>query len=135
MKSKILPVIAGLLFLSSLSVHAEETLVQSVMNSCKSDIESYCSKVTLGEGRLLACFYAHEDKLSTDCQYGLYKAVATLEEAVNAFKYIAISCEADITKHCGDIQPGEGRVLMCLKEKQKSVSDSCGKALDEVEIE
>jgi len=133
-KSLLLPLLA-LAFSGAVPAQAEDDLVQGVLDSCKSDIESYCSQVTLGDGRLLACFYAHEDKLSTDCQYGLYKAAATLEQVVTAFKYVAASCEADIATHCGDTQPGDGRLLLCLKEKQKDVSEGCAKALDEIEVE
>lgn len=135
MNNVFLAFLASISLFASLNAQAEESLAQATMDACKSDIEKYCSKVTLGEGRLLACFYAHEDKLSTECQLGLYEAAATLDAAVNVFNNIAVSCKTDIADHCGDIKPGEGRILMCLKEKEKSVTEKCGKALSDVEIE
>jgi hypothetical protein len=68
-------------------------------------------QVSLGEGRLLACFYAHEDKLSGQCQYALYSASAQLEQAVSALDYLATQCRDDILKLCAEVQVGEGRVL------------------------
>ncbi len=38
------------------------------------DLETYCKNVTPGEQRILACLYAHEDKLSGRCVYALYNA-------------------------------------------------------------
>jgi hypothetical protein len=40
---------------------AQESIVDKVTTACEPEIKAYCSQVTLGEGRLLACFYAHED--------------------------------------------------------------------------
>ena len=46
---------------------ALEDLVKSVQEGCKKELESYCKEVTPGEGRVLACLYAYEDKLSGRC--------------------------------------------------------------------
>ena len=61
------------------SAPAGQSLIETVANGCKVEIETYCSQVTPGEGRILACLYAHEDKLSAKCEYALYDAAAQLE--------------------------------------------------------
>jgi len=43
---------------------AQQSLVQGAAEGCKKEIETYCKGVTPGEGRILACLYAYEDKLS-----------------------------------------------------------------------
>jgi hypothetical protein len=103
-----------------------------VQKGCVVEIEKYCSQVTLGEGRLLACFYAHEDKLSGQCQYALYSAAATLEHAVSALNYVAGQCQDDIVANCAGVQLGEGRILSCLKANADSVSAECKAAVAEV---
>ena len=116
-------------FLSlSSAAWAEESIEGAVMKACKTEIDSYCKNVTLGEGRLLACFYAHEDKLSGECSFTLYKAA----QITAAFTYVAQSCEMDIKTLCSNVKPGEGRIVGCLDKNASSISAQCTKALKEV---
>lgn len=132
MKSRV-PVLAaaGLLLGFSASLSAQDP-VSTVVKGCETEITQYCSQVSPGDGRLLACFYAHEDKLSGQCQYALYTAAAQLEDAVNALNYVATECRDDILAHCADVQVGEGRVLECLDANAEAVSDSCKQAISDV---
>ena len=113
------------------SVFAQDP-VATVETGCAAEIENYCSRVTIGEGRLLACFYAHEDKLSGQCQYALYTASAELEHAVSALNYVAGQCQADIVKLCATVQAGEGRILECLDSQKETVSAPCKQAVADV---
>lgn len=114
---------------------AEEDVVTQVLQACQPEIEAYCSQVTGGDGHLLACFYAHEDKLSGSCNWALYQASAALEELVSAIAYVASQCEADLLEFCGEVQMGEGRVGVCLLEHEEEVSPDCRKAMSDVELE
>jgi hypothetical protein len=109
-----------------------QDIVSDVQKGCGAEIEKYFSQVTQGEGRLLACFYAHEDKLSGQCGFALYKAAAQLEHAVSALNYVAGQCEDDILAHCAEVQLGEGRVKQCLEANADSVSPACKAAIAEV---
>ena len=113
------------------TVYAQD-IVSTVQTGCGAEIEQFCSQVTLGEGRLLACFYAHEDKLSGQCQYALYTASAQLEHAVSALNYVAGQCSNDILTHCESVQAGEGRILECLEAKGEAVSAPCRQAIGDV---
>jgi hypothetical protein len=108
---------------------SEETLIDTVANGCKTEISTYCKSVTPGEGRMLACLYAHEDKLSGQCEYALYDASARLERAVTALNFAAQECEADITTLCKSVAAGEGRLLQCLEKNEAKVSKRCKDAL------
>ena len=130
LKSSIVSAIAVLLSLSG-TVSAQG-IVETVEQGCATEITTYCSQVSPGEGRLLACFYAHEDKLSGQCQYALYSASAQLDQAVSALDYLATQCRDDILKLCGGVQVGEGRVLDCLKSNSASVSAACNQAVGDV---
>ncbi len=46
---------------------SEQLSAQSIFESCAKDLEVYCSQVTPGDGRISACIYAHEDKVSDEC--------------------------------------------------------------------
>lgn len=114
------------------NVAAEEDLVKIVADGCKMEIEKYCGQVTPGQGRILACLYAHGDKLSAKCEYALYDAAVQLERAVAALTYVANECDGDLEKFCGSIAPGEGRLLDCLEKHDKQVSGRCKQALKDV---
>ena len=74
-RSALYSLIAMFVLLSA-PVHATDSIIESVARGCEKELTSYCSNVTPGEGRILACMYAHEDKLSGMCEYALYDAAA-----------------------------------------------------------
>jgi hypothetical protein len=111
---------------------ADTDLVKIVSDGCKQEIDTYCKTVTPGEGRILACLYAHSEKLSNRCEYALYDAAAQLERAVAALTYVANECDDDLEKFCSSVTPGEGRLLQCLEKNEKKVSDRCKSALKDV---
>jgi hypothetical protein len=104
-------------------------LIDSVKTGCEKELKTYCSDVTPGEGRVLACLYAREDKLSGRCEYALYDAAAQLERAVQALTYVANECGDDLKANCAGIKPGEGRLLQCLNKNDAKVSKRCKQAL------
>ena len=108
---------------------AQDSLLEYVVNSCEADITQYCSQVTPGEGRLLHCAAAHEDKLSGECSYALYQAASLLEQLSVAIAYVAKSCETEIKTLCSDVKAGEGRILSCLEGNGEALGDACKKAL------
>ena len=128
----VVAIILAFLTLLVNGVAAEQDLVQTVAEGCKTEMESYCTKVTPGQGRILACLYAHGDKLSAKCEYALFDAAVQLERAVAAMGYVANECDADLDKFCGSVEVGEGRLLQCLEKNDKQVSGRCKAALKEV---
>jgi hypothetical protein len=131
-QTRIFLVSLAVLLLGFTGVNAGQGLVETVANGCKIEIEKYCSQVTPGQGRILACLYAHEDKLSAKCEYALYDAAAQLERAVAALSYVANECNEDLDKYCESIEPGKGRLLDCLDKHDKQVSKRCKQAIKDV---
>ncbi len=113
-------------------VWAQQGLIETVANGCKAELEKYCSNVTPGEGRMLACLYAHGDKLSGRCEYALYDAASRLERAVAALSYAVNECSADLKQYCGSVAAGEGRLLECLQKNDSKVSQRCKQARKDV---
>jgi hypothetical protein len=112
-----------------------QDLVKSVKDGCNTELETYCKDVTPGEGRVLACLYAREDKLSGRCEYALYDASVQLERAVGALTYVANECNADLEKYCAAITPGEGRLAACLKKNEKTLSERCQQAMKDIKLD
>ena len=121
---------AALLF--ACSAGAEQSLVESVANGCKTEIETYCKDVSPGEARVLACLYAYNDKLSGKCEYALFDAAVQLERAVAALSYVVNECADDLIQFCRDVPAGEGRLLKCLEKNDRKVSSRCKEAIKEV---
>jgi Cysteine rich repeat len=107
-------------------------LGEQVLEGCNTELARFCAEVTPGEGRLLACLYAHGDKLSGQCDYALYNAAARLERAIDAMTYVASECRAELETHCAEVEVGEGRVAQCLKDHASELGPGCDQALTEV---
>ena len=111
------------------------SLGDQVKEGCKAELDSHCKDVTPGEGRLLACLYAYEDKLSSRCDYALYDASVRLERAVAALSHGATECKADINKHCANVQAGEGRIIDCLKKHEDKLTKRCRQAMKDIGLD
>ena len=115
--------------LLSITAQAEDmTMKEYLQEACKEDIKNYCSNVTPGEGRLLACAAAHEDKLSGQCSYALYQAAETLDALANTINSIATECSNEIQTLCGNVKAGEGRIRTCLDNNSDKLSGQCDTA-------
>jgi len=121
--------IIGVALLFGGAASAAEGLIETVAKGCDKEIKTYCKDVSPGEGRVLACLYAHEDKLTGQCEYALYDAAVRLQRAITALAYVANECEADLRAFCSDIQPGGGRLLDCIDKNSAKVSARCKQAM------
>jgi hypothetical protein len=129
MQRMLVRIAVGVLLLGGGSAFAEETLADSVKKACNKELTSFCKGVQEGEGRILACLYAFQDKVSDKCAYAVYDAAEQLERAATALKYAANQCMPDLKKFCADVKAGQGRGLACLQKHQKEVSPTCTDAL------
>jgi hypothetical protein len=109
-------------------------LGEQVLEGCNTELARFCAEVTPDEGRLLACLYAHGDKLSKQCDYALHTAAARLERAISAITYVASECRTELETHCADVAAGEGRMAQCLKDHASELSPGCDQALTEVGV-
>ncbi len=125
---------SSILFVISQSAVALESIIESVAQSCEKELQSYCAKVTPGKGRVLACLYAHEDKVSGRCEYALYDAAAQLERAIAALTYLANECNDDLDKHCAKVAIGERRLARCLLDNKANLGKRCANAIDKTQL-
>jgi hypothetical protein len=98
--------------------------------ACGSDLSKYCNTVTPGEGRLIFCMMAHEDKISSKCDYALYDASRKMERTLDLIEQAADACWNDIEKHCAKIPEGGGRIAQCLLNNKASVAKGCRTAIE-----
>jgi hypothetical protein len=108
-------------------------LVTKLENSCAGDIKKYCSDVTRGEGRMIYCMQAHEDKISARCAYDLEEAAAVVQASSDGLHDAVAACKAEITGVCGNTVPGQGRIAACLIANKATASKDCAAAIQKVE--
>jgi hypothetical protein len=103
--------------------------IKQLEASCGDDIRKYCSTVTPGDGRILYCLQAHEDKISPACEYDLNEVELQVETTTDNLRQAVNACRSDIDKFCAKTQPGQGRIAACLAANRTSVSKSCVEAV------
>jgi hypothetical protein len=123
---------ATVLLLFGAIASAQQNIIETVAKGCESELKTYCSGVTVGEGRVLSCLYAYGDKLSGQCEFALYDAAAQLERFVAALSYVANECGDDIDKFCASVEMGQGRILACLDSNSTKIQGRCTQALKDV---
>ena len=103
----------------------EQLAAQSIFESCAKDLETYCGAVTPGDGRTLACIYAHEDKVSDKCDAATENGAALLDWFFETVRHVYDRCAEDVQKHCAGTEFGGGRIISCLIENSSELADAC----------
>ena len=106
-----------------------QAALDTFTEGCQQELTTFCKDVTPGEGRILACLYAFQDKVSPKCEYALYDSVGQLDLMLTNLSYAIGECRDDLKSYCADIKPGEGRLLDCLSQNEAKVSNRCNSAM------
>jgi len=107
--------------------------VTKLESACAKDIKKYCSNVTPGEGRIIYCMQAYEDKISPKCAFELEDAATSVQTSADALKDAVIACKAEINGVCGKVVPGQGRIAGCLLANKSTASSGCVDAIKTIE--
>jgi Cysteine rich repeat len=97
--------------------YAEESLI------CADDIAKFCKEIKPGGGRILNCLKAHGAELTVPCRAKISELQGIIQDCEQA-------CAGDIAQFCKDVQPGGGRIIKCLRERDKELSSSCKEKLE-----
>jgi hypothetical protein len=139
MKTSIL-ILSTLLF--SISAHAQEAgkplaeklkggkiTINTSVRGCDADIKQHCAGLGKNAQKVFMCLAAYEDQLSQQCKQGISEATQAIKTSAAALDYSLVACEADADKHCLAVEPGQGRMLRCIKANQSEISQQCLTAL------
>jgi hypothetical protein len=139
MNNRIILAALATIFLAAPAFAAEDPLQKGLQGAldtfsegCREELTTFCKDVTPGEGRILACLYAFQDKLSPRCEYALYDSVGQLDRFLTNLSYAVGECREDLRSLCADVKPGQGRLLDCLDSNEAKVSKRCNTALRDV---
>lgn len=91
---------------------------QQKPSPCAEDAAKFCKGVQQGGGRIAQCLKEHANELSAACKSQAAEATEKIHDFANA-------CKADMKKFCAGTQPGEGRLVKCLKQHEAELSADC----------
>jgi hypothetical protein len=144
-KLSLLVMMLALLVVASFSAQAAENQgpvekfvaknIDKVQTACERELGIYCSAVTPGEGRIVACLYAYGDRLSSKCEMALYESSQEFQQAAEKLSAFVEACEADIQKLCPTVEVGEGRILACLEKNVSQVSEKCNAVMKKANVD
>ncbi len=133
--------ILATMFISSASIAEGKKLADKLSNtaiavnievkSCDADAAILCPGLPLNSQKSFMCLTAYEDNLSMGCKIGIVEAAIALEMGMIAIDYSIKACEADADKHCLNVEPGEGRIVSCLRKNESKLTKECTGALKE----
>ena len=67
--------------------------IERAIVACDYELTHFCSTVTPGEGRLMMCLGAHEDKISLGCAIAVYDAAVAIDALAGLIAAIGTACE------------------------------------------
>ena len=93
--------------------------------ACAGDVQTFCSQVQPGQGRILQCLKQNIESLSQGCKDRILEVAQQIAGANQA-------CHDDILTFCPGVQSGGGQIVQCLKANQALLSPECAAAMSEV---
>ena len=133
--------VLSLLF--SLPAHAEQAgkplaeklgdniIITASVEGCDEDVKQHCDGLGDNTDKVFMCLAAYEEQLSTKCKQGILEAALSIKMGAAALDYSISACETDADKYCLEVQPGEGRIVSCIRANADKVSPGCITALKE----
>jgi hypothetical protein len=109
----------------------DNSVIVFSVHGCDGDIKQHCPGLGQNATKAFMCLMAYEDELSPACRKGVLEAAMTIKAGSEAIDYSLRACEADVDAYCREVQPGNGRVVGCIKANESRVSKSCIAALKE----
>ena len=108
-----------------------DLIITASVQGCDEDIQQHCDGLGDNAEKVFMCLAAYEEQLTAECKKGILEAALSIRMGVAALGYSISACEADADKYCLEVQPGEGRMIGCIKDNESSVSEACINALKE----
>ena len=106
----------------------------AIRQSCARDYQAMCASVPTGGKASLQCLRQNMTSLSPACQsaVGAISSVGGQPSGPVGSPVAARpaqACGADFREFCGQIRPGGGRAIMCLREHATELSPTCQMSL------
>jgi len=113
--------------------------------SCAGDAQKFCADIQPGGGRIIQCLKKRDAELSAGCKESIRNMRPPQEgrkpngqdgmsgqgqngpggQEEDQGREQMKACEASAVKFCKDIEPGEGRIIQCLKKHNAELPAKC----------
>ena len=115
---------------------------QDMMSACAPEIGQYCSNISRGRGRVLACLISREGKLSETCRTDVMAAAQRGSDnplvpsgvrkmlTGGGSAGVPAACSTDVASLCTGTSPGADRTLACLYAHGDRVSSDCSSQIE-----
>jgi hypothetical protein len=97
---------------------------------CRADVERLCKNVQPGGGRIAQCLKDNEASVSPECKEHMAKVSEHMHQRMQAFDQ---ACKGDVEQYCKQVQPGQGRMVRCLRDNEAKLSASCKEQLAQMD--
>ena len=133
MKNKITLFLGLLLLTVAVSpIQADEHPENNIAKHCREALDTFCSNVTPGKGRILSCLYAYSDQVPDQCREAVMDVTEQVKLIKAAASHLESECRDDIQRFCKGVKPGDGRIMICLEKHDSQLSKVCKTALKDV---
>ncbi|MBX3041327.1 MAG: hypothetical protein KF789_11530 [Bdellovibrionaceae bacterium] len=123
----VLVILSGLLF--SPFVMADE-------KPCEKDVAALCAGVEKGGGAIMKCLHENKDKLSEQCKAHRDHMKGSMKQVMKKHRgEIHEACAEDFKTLCGEIKPGHGAMMKCLRDKKDQASEACQAELSKMKAD
>src|SRR4051794_25274999 len=96
--------LVGLALPASAATISYTDAIDALISSCGKDVESYCSDVRLGSGRIEACLAKNSSRLAPQCKADFPKVISLLDARAAAQAAVPEVCKADAARLCEDFR-------------------------------
>ena len=107
----------------------DDTVITSAVRGCSEDIQKHCNGAGDKTLKVFMCLMANEENLNPACREGVLEAAVSIKAGSESLDYSINACEKDVEAQCRGVQPGDGRIVGCIKTNESRVSDECIAAL------
>ena len=104
----------------------------ALASKCAAESQMLCQGVAPGGGRVIKCLQEKlkSPKMGKECRDAVFADQARAHGDIRLHQELTSACAADVKDLCAPVNPGEGRVIKCLKEKRADVkAPECRNAL------
>jgi hypothetical protein len=101
---------------------------------CRADVQKYCAQSQGDREKAMDCLLDHQQDITDACYEALKKRLNNQGQAQGQGQGQGQgqqgqgplqACRQDVQKLCAGVQPGGGRIVNCLLDHQKDLSDAC----------
>jgi len=92
---------------------------------CRADADKYCRQSQGDAKAAMDCLLDHQQDISDSCYDNLKQRLSGQPGGSSDAGQGRKACKQDVEALCKGIQAGGGRIVNCLKDHQKDLSDAC----------